>query len=95
MTETIGAIATPPGRGGIGIVRVSGPGAPAVAEKNLGQCPPPRIATHAVFRDANADSLDEASKKADKFVELGYVTEDLSDWFVESIEIEGPDGRQT
>ena len=43
----------------------------------------------------HADSLDEASKKADKFVELGYVTEDLSDWFVESIEIEGPDGRQT
>jgi hypothetical protein len=43
----------------------------------------------------HADSLDEASNKADKFVELGYVTEDLSDWFVESIEIEGPDGRQT
>ena len=43
----------------------------------------------------HADSLDEASTKADKFVELGYVTEDLSDWFVESIEIEGPDGRQT
>ena len=43
----------------------------------------------------HADSLDEASEKADKFVELGYVTEDLSDWFVDSIEIEGPDGRQT
>ena len=43
----------------------------------------------------HADSLDEASKKADKFIELGYVTQDLSDWFVESIEIEGPDGRQT
>ena len=59
MTETIGAIATPPGRGGIGIVRVSGPDAPAVAERILGQCPPPRIATHAVFRDANGDSVDE------------------------------------
>jgi len=43
----------------------------------------------------HADSFDEASKKTNKFVELGYVTEDLSDWFVESIEIEGPDGRQT
>ena len=40
----------------------------------------------------HAASLDEASKKADKFVELGYVTEDLSDWFVESIEIEGRQG---
>tara|TARA_B100000929_G_scaffold142418_1_gene112676 strand:+ start:3266 stop:4573 length:1308 start_codon:yes stop_codon:yes gene_type:complete len=59
LTETIGAIATPPGRGGIGIVRVSGSGAPAVAERILGQCPPARIATHAVFRDANGDSIDE------------------------------------
>ena len=59
MTETIGAIATPPGRGGIGIVRVSGPDAPAVAKRILGQCPPARIATHAVFRDANGDSVDE------------------------------------
>ncbi len=30
--ETIAAIATPPGRGGIGIVRLSGPGAVAIAE---------------------------------------------------------------
>jgi len=41
----------------------------------------------------HADSLDEASTKADKAVELGYVTEDLSDWYIESTEIEGPDGR--
>ena len=42
----------------------------------------------------HADSLNEASKKVGKFVELGYVTEDLSDWFVEGIEIQGPDRRQ-
>jgi hypothetical protein len=43
----------------------------------------------------HADSLDEAPTKADQFVEFGYVTEDLGNWFVESIEIKGPDGRQT
>ena len=43
----------------------------------------------------HADSLDEASKKADKFVELGYVTEDLSDSLVESLGLKGPDDRAT
>ena len=33
VTETIAAISTPPGRGGIGIVRLSGPEAAAIAVK--------------------------------------------------------------
>ena len=59
MIETIAAIATPPGRGGIGIVRVSGPRARSVAEAILGQCPVPRAATYAAFKDADGDAIDE------------------------------------
>ena len=49
--DTIAAIATPPGRGGIGIVRVSGPDVPALAERLLGAVPAPRVATLRDFRD--------------------------------------------
>ena len=59
VIETIAAIATPPGRGGIGIVRVSGPRARSVAEAILGQCPVPRAATYAAFKDADGDAIDE------------------------------------
>lgn len=58
-TDTIAAIATPPGSGGIGVVRVSGPGAAAVALALLGRLPKARIATLGRFRDANRGSLDE------------------------------------
>ncbi|MCB1805216.1 MAG: tRNA uridine-5-carboxymethylaminomethyl(34) synthesis GTPase MnmE, partial [Candidatus Competibacteraceae bacterium] len=44
MTDTIAAIATPPGRGGIGIVRVSGPATPAIASVLCGALPRPRYA---------------------------------------------------
>ena len=37
--DTIAAIATPAGRGGIGVVRLSGPRAPAIARSILGRCP--------------------------------------------------------
>ena len=40
LTDTIAAIATPSGRGGIGIVRVSGPKVPAIANAVLGKLPP-------------------------------------------------------
>ena len=43
--DTIAAIATAPGRGGIGIVRVSGAIAPRIAESIVGTCPEPRLAT--------------------------------------------------
>jgi tRNA modification GTPase len=58
MTDTIVAIATAPGRGGIGIVRVSGPNVPEVARGLLGQLPPPRLAVRRAFRDARGEALD-------------------------------------
>ena len=47
MNDTIAAIATPPGRGGVGMVRLSGPLSAAITEAICGAVPPPR---HAVFR---------------------------------------------
>ncbi|MEK7260992.1 MAG: tRNA uridine-5-carboxymethylaminomethyl(34) synthesis GTPase MnmE, partial [Pseudomonadota bacterium] len=58
-TDTIAAVATPPGRGGIGVVRVSGPATRAIAEALLGKLPPPRIATFARFRAADGAPIDE------------------------------------
>ena len=57
--DTIAAIATPAGRGGIGIVRVSGPGVAAIAERILGALPEPRRAHFARFRDGRGEVLDE------------------------------------
>ena len=47
--DTIAAIATPPGRGGIGVVRVSGPAVPRIARTILGRLPEPRVATFGAF----------------------------------------------
>ena len=58
-TDTIAAIATPPGFGGVGIVRLSGPAVPALAMDVLGRLPTPRLATHARFRGADGAALDE------------------------------------
>ena len=57
--DTIAAVATPPGRGGVGIVRVSGPAASAIAAAVLGQCPPPRHAAYLPFRDDAGQVLDQ------------------------------------
>jgi len=56
--ETIAAIATPPGRGGVGIVRVSGSGVPALAGHLLGRLPRPREAELQHFRDAAGELID-------------------------------------
>ncbi len=58
-TDTIVAIATPPGRGGIGVVRVSGPASRAIAQGVLGRLPAPRHATLADFLDAQGQALDQ------------------------------------
>ncbi len=58
-TRTIVAVATPPGRGGIGIVRLSGPLTRRIAETMLGQLPRPRHATFAKFLDAAGQSIDQ------------------------------------
>jgi tRNA modification GTPase len=57
--DTIAAIATPPGRGGIGIVRVSGPNAPRIATALTGGVPSPRRATVCRFCDAAGRRIDE------------------------------------
>ena len=56
--DTIAAVATPPGKGGIGIVRISGPGAENIATRMLGSLPKPRYATRAEFRDADGVTVD-------------------------------------
>lgn len=56
--HTIAAIATAPGRGGIGVVRVSGPAVPALAQAVLGKLPRPRRATLAQFHDADGKHID-------------------------------------
>ncbi len=48
--DTIAALATPPGRGGVGIIRVSGPLSVPIAEAVIGHCPPPRRAHYGAFR---------------------------------------------
>ncbi|WP_163557877.1 tRNA uridine-5-carboxymethylaminomethyl(34) synthesis GTPase MnmE [Halomonas sp. NO4] len=48
--DTIAALATPPGRGGVGIIRVSGPLCAAIAETVVGHCPAPRRAHYGPFR---------------------------------------------
>lgn len=59
MKETIVAQATAPGRGGIGILRVSGPLAVEVAQAVLGKCPKPRMADYLPFKDADGTVLDQ------------------------------------
>ena len=56
--DTIVAIATPPGIGGIGIVRVSGDETAGIAKAMLGDVPAARKATLASFRDATGAELD-------------------------------------
>lgn len=58
--DTVAAIATPPGRAGIGVIRVSGPDAAAVCEGLTGAAAPrPREAAFRRFLDAGGGVLDE------------------------------------
>lgn len=58
-TETITAQATAPGRGGVGIVRVSGPKAKAIAEALVPCTLTPRLAAYTPFVDANQQVIDQ------------------------------------
>jgi tRNA modification GTPase len=57
--ETIAAIATPPGRGGVGVVRVSGANLDAIVRGIVGKPLEPRTATFATFRGAQGEPLDQ------------------------------------
>lgn len=56
--DTIAAIATAPGRGGIGVIRVSGPRVPDIARALLGALPQPRCARYGSFREPSGNVLD-------------------------------------
>ena len=57
--DTIVAIATPAGRGAIGVVRVSGPAVPHIAVQLLGSLPAPRAAELRDFRGADGATIDQ------------------------------------
>ncbi len=57
--DTIAAIATPPGRGGVAIVRLSGPAVGKIAEQLCGSLPQPRRAVFKRFFASNGDVIDE------------------------------------
>lgn len=59
MTSTIAAIATPPGQGGVGIIRISGSRVADVAHGLLGKLPKPRYAYYAPFLAADHSVLDQ------------------------------------
>ncbi len=56
--DTIVAIATPPGRGGVGIVRVSGKKVVEIAQAILGALPKPRYAYYGEFLGSDKQILD-------------------------------------
>lgn len=57
-SDTIAAIATASGAGGIGVVRVSGPLSQTIAVSVLGHCPKPRHAAYLDFLQADGDLID-------------------------------------
>jgi tRNA modification GTPase len=59
LITTIAAIATPPGQGGIGVIRVSGPKALEIANHLLNRTPTPRHAHYATFYDQESKILDQ------------------------------------
>ncbi len=59
FADTIAAIATPPGNGGVGIIRISGRQVNAIAQQLLNIYPLlPRQAYYTQFLDANGASID-------------------------------------
>ena len=58
-TDPIAAIATAPGRGGVGIVRISGKALGPLVELLCGRALKPREATYLPFRDAQGQPIDQ------------------------------------
>ena len=56
--DTIAAVATPPGVGGVGVIRVSGVGVETLARDLLGRDPEPRHAYYCAFADAGGAAID-------------------------------------
>jgi tRNA modification GTPase len=58
-SDIIAAIATPQGRGGIGVVRIAGKSLGEMAIALLGFVPKPRHAARAIFRDSRGEAIDD------------------------------------
>ena len=58
-TDTVAAVATAQGRGGIGVIRVSGPKSFTIAQEILGRVPTPRHAHYTDFLDGNGQPIDQ------------------------------------
>ena len=58
-SEIICAVATPPGRGGVGIVRISGTGLNTIADAMIGGLPHPRKAAYRQVLDKDNEVIDE------------------------------------
>lgn len=56
--ETIAAVASPPGRGGVGVIRISGANVARIATAVLGDLPKARHARLGAFRDASGTVID-------------------------------------
>ena len=56
--DTIAAIATPPGQGGLGVIRVSGPESSAICRALAGALPEPRIARYAALKTKTGELID-------------------------------------
>ncbi|MCG6938165.1 MAG: tRNA uridine-5-carboxymethylaminomethyl(34) synthesis GTPase MnmE [Gammaproteobacteria bacterium] len=56
--DTIVAIATPSGQGGVGIIRLSGPKSAEIAKLISGSCPAPRYAQYGDFKDQSNSIID-------------------------------------
>lgn len=57
--DTIAAVATPAGQGGVGVVRISGTLAKTIGERIAGRELQPRRATHATFTGAEEGAIDD------------------------------------
>jgi tRNA modification GTPase len=59
IPDIIAAIATPPGRGGIGVIRISGKNLTKLTETILGKLPKPRYACLSQFLDTDGQVIDQ------------------------------------
>lgn len=92
--DTISALATPPGRGGVGIVRISGPKALNIAEQMLGLTPRARHAHYGPIKSDSGQILDEGialffpgpnSFTGEDVLELqGHGGPVIMDWLIEA-----------
>ncbi len=88
MANTIAAISTAPGEGGIGIVRVSGPESMNVMRKLMKDCPSDVEARHAYFGKVVSDSSDSSSEVIDEAVFI-YMQSPASYTGEDMLEIQG------